>query len=1334
MRALRGLRALARVELRELRRHTKRSLLIVFLVALPVAAVVGGATIARITEQTAGERAAHAMGEAALVLDVPATYDDERRLLDLLGPTVRIAEVFAGAEKVRVPGRELRAEVFALDAAALAPGGLAAGMLRLTHGRAPANSGEVALSPVLLAGLGRSVGETVALSFGPARTITGVVVDPEDLEAAVIARTAAHVEYRGKRSLLVGGFPDADADALAKRVRDAGFVLRTRSEMAAGDGGAASMIFVLGSIGFLEAALVIAAAFGVSLRRRRYEIGLLGSTGASSSGIVGALVVSAACIALLGGALGAAAGVSAAALAHPHLDGWNHRMNGAFEVAPMHVAGALLLGVVTAILAAALPAYAAARVPIRDSLGGRRPARARSERWLAAGVAFGAAGVSLLFFAPRAHAITGMLGMIGGPVLSLLGFGLASPWLLDGLARGAAPLPLVLRLAVRDAGRFRARNGSVVTAIVAGMSMSVTAAVLVASIESAFDAVPATYRRDQLLVAGPGAEIAARRLAAELPAIAAAPLAAAHAHGQPVRARFGAEKAGLFRGEWVACGGVDLLRALGVDTDTDASASAAAFRAGDLLAFDAPPGAAAVELTTWLDARPIETPPVTAIPLQQKVGAPLFFIDESALARFGMEPGPPLTSSVTPWLLRLDAPVTPAILERARAAAAEAAGTSIDAAILHLQPARLFYSIALAVCIATGLIVVLVATALSAAESAADESVLDSIGAAPSLVRGQLAARAGYLALLGTALAVPVGFLTATALVEAANFPLPLVIPWRDLGVVLLALPALAFAAAWFFGGAARAPSARPFARLARLAWFLAASLPLGAGESAAQANADSLPNAERALHADDARDAHAHAHARASDIAWEPYAGRAFDGSPLAGELGRIRVPERRGSRTGRTIELAFVRYRTSNPNPEPPIVFLAGGPGGSGVELCGPHATHPQIRLLEHSDVIGLDQRGTGLSVPRLSDEPQFIEELPRDRAIDRADVLAAFDAAATRCVAYWKRRGVDLSAYNSNESADDIDDLRAALGVEQIVTYGASYGSHLSLAYLRRHPARAARAVMMKVEGPDDTWKLPSTVQRCLSRLGERVANDASASDSVPDFLSRVDELLRRFEESPPEVTVRTDSTGATDARDSARVTIGRYDLQCAIARALAESKTIASLPASIARWSRGDLYDLAEIALENRRVGIDAMPLMMDCASGASAERRERIERERIDASNLLSDAIASPFYPSSCEACGSPDLGDAFRAPFACEVPALFVSGALDARTPPDNVDAIRAGFSNHAHILVENAAHESRELMSEEFRDLLQAFLRGEPVKSCTIVLPPLRLAPLQDS
>lgn len=474
-----------------------------------------------------------------------------------------------------------------------------------------------------------------------------------------------------------------------------------------------------------------------------------------------------------------------------------------------------------------------------------------------------------------------------------------------------------------------------------------------------------------------------------------------------------------------------------------------------------------------------------------------------------------------------------------------------------------------------------------------------------------------------------------------------------------------------------------------------------------AMVHAESSPRAADAVSSADTT-------APSAAIDWRPHVGEAVDGTPVAGELGTIRVPERRrgGDDRGRTIEIAFVRYRTTHPDPGPPVFFLAGGPGGSGIDGAAVLGSHPQVRLLEGRDVIGVDQRGTGLSAPDLTVDVGD-HTLPADRAVTSAEMKAAVRRAAEATRRHWTERGVDLDAYNTEESAADLDAVRRALGLPKIALWGTSYGSHLGLAYLRRFGDSVERAVLSKVEGPNHTFKLPSTVQHHLEEVHRLAAGDPTAARATPDVLGTVRALLEQLEDRPAVVEV-----------DGQTVAIGPLDLQIALSRALASSQTVAEIPAQLRRLSDGDWSALAIQALDHRQVGIYAMALMMDCASGASPERWRRLDREARDPNLLLGDALLAPFYLEACRGAGDPDVGADFRSPLASDVPVLFVSGTLDVRTPPSNVEELLPGFPNARHLLVENAGHESRELMSPEFRGLLQAYLRGEPVDSMTISLP----------
>ena len=52
-------------------------------------------------------------------------------------------------------------------------------------------------------------------------------------------------------------------------------------------------------------------------------------------------------------------------------------------------------------------------------------------------------------------------------------------------------------------------------------------------------------------------------------------------------------------------------------------------------------------------------------------------------------------------------------------------------------------------------------------------------------------------------------------------------------------------------------------------------------------------------------------------------------------------------------------------------------------------------------------------------------------KDIPLDRENVLGALEESARKCSTLWRSRGVDLAGYNTRESAEDVEDLRRAVG---------------------------------------------------------------------------------------------------------------------------------------------------------------------------------------------------------------------------------------------------------------------------------------------------------------
>lgn len=434
-------------------------------------------------------------------------------------------------------------------------------------------------------------------------------------------------------------------------------------------------------------------------------------------------------------------------------------------------------------------------------------------------------------------------------------------------------------------------------------------------------------------------------------------------------------------------------------------------------------------------------------------------------------------------------------------------------------------------------------------------------------------------------------------------------------------------------------------------------------------------------------------------------------NGARVEAELGWVDVPVRHARPDGPHWRLAYARLPARTSRPGAPIVILAGGPGESGIQALGwdePGRLEFWQELRELGDVIALDQRGTGWSWPVTL--PTRAWDLPLDEVLDAASFHAVALDRCRETATRWGERGIDLGAYTVLEAADDIEVLRQALGAERLRLVGASYGSHLGFAVLRRHGERVERAVLSLVEGPDQTYKLPSRVQAALEGIAGRAREANELHGVVPDLLGMVGELLGDLTAAPRRLHV-----AATE------VLVGPYDLQRAIADCLGDQAELASLPARLLALSQGDGSWLAAAAIERRREWPSSvMTYHTDAASGASAQRRRQIDSEK--GRFLLGDVINHPF-PEIEAALGWPDIGDEARSPIRTDVPVQFESGALDGRTPIANVEDIKGGFSSAGHLIVDGVAHDEAFALPD-VRDLLRAFLAGADPADASVAAP----------
>ncbi|WP_339932225.1 alpha/beta fold hydrolase [uncultured Brevundimonas sp.] len=427
--------------------------------------------------------------------------------------------------------------------------------------------------------------------------------------------------------------------------------------------------------------------------------------------------------------------------------------------------------------------------------------------------------------------------------------------------------------------------------------------------------------------------------------------------------------------------------------------------------------------------------------------------------------------------------------------------------------------------------------------------------------------------------------------------------------------------------------------------------------------------------------------------------------------EQGFFEVPEDRRDPGSRRIRLSYVRFPSTAARPGPPIVYLAGGPGGTATGT----ATGPRFPIFEAlravADVIAFDQRGTGLS-NHIPPRPASTAPLP---VLTRAGITARVRDEFQKAWVDWTAAGVAMRGYNAAESADDIDDLRRHLGVETIDLWGISYGSHLALSVLKRHGDRVGRVALASLEGQDQTVKRPARLDAYLDRVDGLLDADPAARAAVPNLPALMRRVHARLEAEPAPLTLPVQG-------QSLDLQIGGFAIQMLAGGLIANPPTLAMLPGLYLALEAGQVAMLAPfLARMGGVIEISGMPEAMDLASGISPARLRLVEQEAQTA--VLGDALNFPM-PHLLGAVPDVDLGEAFRAPMSIDTPALLVQGTLDGRTPLEEQAEVADQFRHKSTVVVENAGHNVFEA-HPEVQDLLVRFFRGEAVADTRLSLPP---------
>ena len=439
-------------------------------------------------------------------------------------------------------------------------------------------------------------------------------------------------------------------------------------------------------------------------------------------------------------------------------------------------------------------------------------------------------------------------------------------------------------------------------------------------------------------------------------------------------------------------------------------------------------------------------------------------------------------------------------------------------------------------------------------------------------------------------------------------------------------------------------------------------------------------------------------------------------DGQKVQAFEGSIQVPENRSDKNSRLIPLHYLRFPATGKNPGSPIIYLSGGPGGSGIATVSyPGFRFPLFMALrEFGDVIALDQRGTGKSstAPRCTSK----QSLPFDQPLSESLVNQRYRLAATECVAFWKSEGVDVLGYTTVESASDIDQLRQHFNAEKVTLWGISYGSHLAFASLKVMPGKIDKMIIASAEGLNQTVKLPARTDAYFDRLQLAINAQPKAAMAYPDIKSLMSRVHKRLDENPIQLKVPQEDAAPID------FLFQRAHMQGMAAGMIADPHR--GVPMLLQLYSAIDQDHsqmlpalITRAGLDQPDISFDVMSFAMDIASGVTEERLQLFNQQA--GTSIVGKMLNFPM-PQLNKAVDGLDLGDEFRQYPRSDVATLLLTGTLDGRTYIKSQREAIQGLTNFTQVVVKNAGH-NLFMVSPKVTGVILQFMNDEVVETTEI-------------
>ncbi|HEX3670831.1 MAG TPA: alpha/beta hydrolase [Candidatus Cybelea sp.] len=422
----------------------------------------------------------------------------------------------------------------------------------------------------------------------------------------------------------------------------------------------------------------------------------------------------------------------------------------------------------------------------------------------------------------------------------------------------------------------------------------------------------------------------------------------------------------------------------------------------------------------------------------------------------------------------------------------------------------------------------------------------------------------------------------------------------------------------------------------------------------------------------------------------------------------GTYTVYEDRAAATGRTIALKFIVIHAAHRSNRA-IVWNPGGPGASATVAADGIADGDFSReltaLRDRYDILLVDNRGTGGSALQQcdfapADRPQlyFAQLWPDD--------------LVTRCRARLTQHA-DLSLYTTSIAADDLNQLRGALGYPKLVLDGGSYGTRFYLIYARRHP-ESVESIVLDGVAPPHFLIIPLEdargAQDAMTNLVAECKSDAVCNSHFPQLGPHFDALVRRFGTGTVGVPLADAKT-----RHVATVRLSKEVFADRLRQLLYFPESAKYAPFIVDRAYRGDYAPLATmvniVTLGFAQIVAAGLNLSVTCAEDIPFITESDVA---ATSANSFEGDLRVRAQQRACRIWNVRPVAASFNEPVRSDAPILMISGSDDPTSPPQYAQRALPYLPNARILLIKNAGHGTETTCSDA---LIVAFVRAQSAR-----------------